>query len=75
MKNLKFHYQTANESGEKRHAQEAIDSLGITYEHAAGFSMGDCWMFWGCSNVPLVLPEYITEMKDEFTYERMCNIR
>ena len=69
--NLKLHYQDANECGEYRHAQEVINSLGITYEHAAGFSMGDCWMFWDCSNVPSVLPKYITEMDNKYTYERM----
>lgn len=37
--------------------------LGITYEHATPQSMGDCWWFWNCKNVPNPLPAALEVLK------------
>ncbi len=50
-------------SGDKRHAQDIMKSLGITYEVAVPQSLFDCWIFYCCSDVPKVLPAYLTELK------------
>src|SRR5262249_55009235 len=38
------------------HAQAAMRRLGITYQYAVPQSMGDCWWFFNCENVPDPLP-------------------
>jgi hypothetical protein len=65
MKNLKFNYLTAYMNGVKGHAQEVMEKLGITYQHATPQTMGDQWWFWNCENIPEELPEYITELKSK----------
>lgn len=52
-----------NMAGDRRHAQEIMRDLGINYEHATPQSMGDCWWFWNCTNIPDDMPSYITESK------------
>ena len=47
----------------KKHAQERMKELGITYQHATPQSLYDCWWFWNCENVPSVLPADLTELK------------
>lgn len=34
------------------HPQEKMNELGIKYEHSTPQSIGDCWWFWNCSNIP-----------------------
>ena len=58
---LRYDLITANlECGEKRHAQEVMASLGITYQHATPQSMSDQWWFWNCKGAPMALPAYLT---------------
>lgn len=45
------------------HAQHIMKRLGIDYKLAYPHSIGDCWSFWGCSNVPDVLPENFNIIK------------
>ena len=62
--NLVYDLMCANmDHKEMRHAQEVMKDLGITYHHATPQSMGDCWQFWVCKDVPKDLPEYLTEVK------------
>lgn len=42
-----------------KHAQLCLKELGITYQLAVPQSMGDCWWFFNCENVPDELPEYL----------------
>ncbi|MNS70357.1 hypothetical protein D3C72_1036990 [compost metagenome] len=44
-----------------KHAQLCMKELGITYQLAVPQSMGDCWWFFNCENVPAELPEYLRE--------------
>lgn len=61
---LRFDLITAQmDCNEKRHAQEVMGELGITYQHATPQSISDSWWFWNCENVPAVLPPYLTELK------------
>lgn len=48
-------HQTGNE-----HAMKLMERLGITYQKAVPQSLGDCWWFFGCLNVPDKLPSAIT---------------
>lgn len=41
------------------HPQHVMTGLGITYQHATPQSMGDCWWFWNCENVPEKLPSFL----------------
>ena len=60
-----FHYQSGNEDPEYTglHAQEAMKKAGITYEKAVPQTMGDCWDFWNCANIPDNLPKCFTVTK------------
>jgi hypothetical protein len=58
--NLRYDLQSADEAGEKRHAQVAMKALGITYQHSTPQSIGDQWWFWNCENVPHPLPPYLS---------------
>jgi NADH:ubiquinone oxidoreductase subunit E len=61
MKHLKYCIQTAQMlCGEKRHAQEVMKELGITYRHCTAQSMFDQWWFWNCDNIPDILPKYLS---------------
>lgn len=62
---LKFWYEDALMSGESRNAQEVMKELGINYTHSTPQSMGGQYWFWNCSNIPDVLPSYITELKQK----------
>ena len=41
--------------------QEIVNALGIKYLYSVPQSMGDCWWFLGCENVPDALPDFIYE--------------
>ncbi len=58
--NLKLSLIGADNGGDKRHAEEIMKSLGITYERAVPQSIADQWLFFDCKNVPEKLPEFIT---------------
>lgn len=45
---------------QQEHAQFVMQKLGITYQHATPQTMGDCWWFWNCENVPDPLPPYLS---------------
>ena len=47
-------------TNEARHAQEVMKDLGITYQHSTPQSMGDCWWFWNCEDIPEDLPQYLS---------------
>ena len=60
---LRYHLQIAHQDcNEDRHALVVMKELGITYQHATPQSMGDCWWFWNCENIPEQLPEFIGEL-------------
>lgn len=63
MKSLRYDLIGAHMSGEKRHAQEVIQNLGITYQHSTPQSISDSWWFWNCENVPEELPTFIGKLK------------
>lgn len=68
--NLIYSYMTAGfDCNEDRHAQEVMRELGITYHHAIPQSLGDCWQFFDCKNLPKKLPKYLTELKFITTQE------
>lgn len=48
------------EAGDRRHAQEVMRSLGITYKEAIPSSVLDRWDFLFCENVPDELPKFMT---------------
>lgn len=45
---------------EYRHPEEMMFLLGIKYQDATPQSIGDCWWFWNCENIPNELPKYLT---------------
>ena len=45
------------------HAQTYMKGLGITYDHATPQSIGDCWWFWNCRNVPSPMPPALSALK------------
>lgn len=47
---------------ENRHPKQVMRDLGITCQHSTPQSMGDCWWFWNCENVPDNLPSAISEV-------------
>lgn len=63
--NLLFSYMSAATAGEHRHAKSVMEELDIGYKRATPQSLGDCWQFWGCSNVPKVLPDYLQIFKGD----------
>jgi hypothetical protein len=63
--NLVYWYYTASKNGEERHAQTVMNELGITYHHGVPQSIGDCWLFYECENVPENLPPYIEALNND----------
>jgi len=63
MKNLRYDLIGAHMSGEKRHAQEVMQALGIIYQHSTPQSISESWWFWNCENVPEELPTFIEKLK------------
>ena len=45
------------------HAQTYMKGLGIVYDHATPQSIGDCWWFWNCRNVPDPMPRALSILK------------
>lgn len=65
MTNLVFSYLDAHLiHGEARHAQTVMSELGITYSRSIPCSMSETWTFYGCKNIPDVLPPFI-RVKEE----------
>ena len=58
--NFDILYGAYNPENDPGHAKEAMEKLGITYQHATPQSMGDCWWFWNCENIPDPLPPYLS---------------
>lgn len=56
---LRYCLINASMNGEKRHPQEVMNGLGITYQHAVPQSISDSWEFWNCENVPEDLPKQL----------------
>jgi hypothetical protein len=42
-----------------------MKELGINYFHSTPQSLGDCWWFWCCENIPEELPSFLYELKVE----------
>jgi len=57
---LVFDLYGAALAGDTRHPQHVMRDLGITYQVAVPQSLGDCWWFFNCENVPEQLPAHIT---------------
>jgi hypothetical protein len=45
-----------------KNAFDQMETLGIGYERATPQTCGDQIWFWNCTNVPEVLPEYLSEL-------------
>lgn len=45
--------------GRSEHARDTMTRLGISYFHAVPQSVGDCWWFFNCRNIPDDLPENV----------------
>jgi len=55
--------QTAfQDCNERRHPQIVMKELGITYDEGVPQSICDQWWFFNCSNLPKVLPLFLTEL-------------
>ena len=57
---LRYYYLEAWELGIEEHAQTQMKKLGISYTHSTPQPIGDQWWFWNCTNVPDILPSYIS---------------
>ena len=44
------------------HPRKVMEELGITFFHATPQSLGDCWWFWCCENVPNELPSFLHKL-------------
>ena len=66
MKNLKYD-MLATHKEETRHPQIVMRDIGITYGEAMPQTMGDCWWFIDCKNVPETLPIPLSILRDEIT--------
>lgn len=60
MKMLHYDLHSAFDSGEPRHAQTVLKSMGVTYLHEVPQSIADCWWFYGPQNLPEPLPDYMS---------------
>ena len=63
MLNLRYDLIDAFHSDIKIHPQKEMERLGIEYIHATPQTLGDCWWFWNCKNIPDPLPEYLRPLK------------
>ena len=63
--NLKYCYLTAYHHGEERHAQEVMHHLGIEWTTSEPQTLFDSWIFYNCTNVPDVLPPYLSKTEDQ----------
>ena len=63
MKHLRYCMYEASECV-KGHPQKIMEALGISYQIATPQSVADQWWFWGCDNVPDVLPPFLSELKN-----------
>jgi hypothetical protein len=57
---IKYCLYGSFDAGEKRHPQEVMKDLGITYRKAVPQSIADMWQFFGCC-IPdgVKLPPYL----------------
>jgi len=56
MKNLNYSMYTSD----RRSPEIVVRELGIRYMYAVPQSLYDAWHFWGCVNIPEVLPSNIS---------------
>ena len=70
--NLRYDYVAADKFGEKRHAQEVFDGLGITYKKFIPQTIGDQIWFSDCQNIPENLPDYITVIDFDISKYLRC---
>ncbi len=45
---------------DERHPETVMKELGISWLYGKSISMASMWEFWGCTNVPKSLPEFIS---------------
>ena len=60
--NLIYEAYGAALANENRHPQIVMKELGITYEKSEGVAIRDAWFFYGCSNIPEKLPDFINQV-------------
>ena len=75
MKHLLYWCYGASLAGVKKHPQQVMKDLGITYKHSTPQSMADQWQFWNCGNIPDELPEFIEELKVMVPVPEICVAR
>jgi hypothetical protein len=54
---------------QEKHPLKVMVSLGIKYKACESSPIFDCWFFYGCSNVPRKLPEFIRETSRSQEFE------
>jgi len=62
---LQFNMMGAAADGVNEHPQDVMLKMGIAYEHATPQTIGDQWWFWNCTNIPAVLPEFMSYLNIE----------
>lgn len=45
------------------HPVKEMEKLGITYQHSVPQTMGNCWWFFNCENIPDPLPGFLTVLE------------
>jgi hypothetical protein len=60
-KRLILDYIGAYDAGDKRHALEIMQELGVKWSTATPHPIADCWVFDGCVDVPVNLPSFIKD--------------
>ncbi len=61
--NLRYSLITAFLQGEKRHPIDYIKDEGMVYKTAEAYSIGDCCIFFDCSNIPDPLPKFLEKVE------------
>ncbi|CAM8556397.1 hypothetical protein SPM19_11825 [Enterobacter hormaechei subsp. xiangfangensis] len=59
MKKIIVSYADMHKDGHK-HAMNVIKELNITYRAVVPQPLGECWIFYGCENIPEQLPASVS---------------
>ena len=51
-------------AGDRRRPSQVIADLGIKYEDARGESFAGCFIFSGCTQIPEILPHWLTAREE-----------
>ena len=59
---IKYDIPDAIDAGLEDHPESVMSQLGITYQHATPQSIGDCYWFWNCGEIPSPLPAFLSRL-------------